>query len=428
MGFWNKYPYTDFHELNLSWFLDRFKDLIKEWDEFEVINKIAYQGNWNITHNYHTGSIVTDDGSFYVSIQDVPAGIDISNGAYWALIPDITAMPAEQNIVIIGDSYGTTNGSGEGTITPYPVYLQQYLGLDDAHFHGAFRNGSGFANGRFLERLETLTPSDLVTELYVFGGWNDTESRVTDAAVIAGMDTFSAKARQMFPNAKLYLGMLCYSYSTNQSYLNDFAHLQSLTYGKCTEHGFDAFVNSFPAAVSCNASDWFDITTSSGSSHPSTNGSQKIASKLATLINTKKLSFIRRTEITYTAAAGFTLTGSPLTQSSDGNVVTTASRAHDRFVLHSDTPFSLSGNTASGNYTTVATIDESISNFSAYYTTFICPCRYVIDGESGYTNGFIELTLHLKEIQLRALYATVSNITDIYIMPRGTITNVPVEA
>lgn len=31
----NKYPYTDFHELNLDWFLRRFKSLVTEWSEME---------------------------------------------------------------------------------------------------------------------------------------------------------------------------------------------------------------------------------------------------------------------------------------------------------------------------------------------------------------------------------------------------------
>ena len=35
-GFNNKYPYTDFHELNLDWFLERFKTVMDEWDEMQV--------------------------------------------------------------------------------------------------------------------------------------------------------------------------------------------------------------------------------------------------------------------------------------------------------------------------------------------------------------------------------------------------------
>ena len=35
MAFFNKYPYTDFHELNLDWTLNTIKALIKEVDELD---------------------------------------------------------------------------------------------------------------------------------------------------------------------------------------------------------------------------------------------------------------------------------------------------------------------------------------------------------------------------------------------------------
>ena len=32
----NKYPYTDLHELNLDWFLNQFKELVSDWDTFKT--------------------------------------------------------------------------------------------------------------------------------------------------------------------------------------------------------------------------------------------------------------------------------------------------------------------------------------------------------------------------------------------------------
>ncbi len=40
----NKYPYTDFHELNLDWFMGEFKKLVAEWEETK--------GEWNTLHDY----------------------------------------------------------------------------------------------------------------------------------------------------------------------------------------------------------------------------------------------------------------------------------------------------------------------------------------------------------------------------------------
>ena len=38
MGFNNKYPYTDFHELNLDWFLQEFNKLLADWADLAADN------------------------------------------------------------------------------------------------------------------------------------------------------------------------------------------------------------------------------------------------------------------------------------------------------------------------------------------------------------------------------------------------------
>lgn len=46
MGFFDKYPYTDFHELNLDWVLNHFKDFITEIDslnEWKAQHETEYQ-------------------------------------------------------------------------------------------------------------------------------------------------------------------------------------------------------------------------------------------------------------------------------------------------------------------------------------------------------------------------------------------------
>ena len=46
MGFFNKYPYTDFHELNLDWIINHFKEFIAEIDslnEWKEQHEAEYQ-------------------------------------------------------------------------------------------------------------------------------------------------------------------------------------------------------------------------------------------------------------------------------------------------------------------------------------------------------------------------------------------------
>ena len=62
----NKYPYTDFHELNLDWFLKQFKELVADWEDFHTTisaewaavqqewtdTKEAWQTLYNYVHDY----------------------------------------------------------------------------------------------------------------------------------------------------------------------------------------------------------------------------------------------------------------------------------------------------------------------------------------------------------------------------------------
>lgn len=53
--FENKYPYTDFHELNLDWFLEQFKGLVEDWDKFRTDMEAEWNNikdDWNALYKY----------------------------------------------------------------------------------------------------------------------------------------------------------------------------------------------------------------------------------------------------------------------------------------------------------------------------------------------------------------------------------------
>lgn len=85
MGFINQFPYSDFHEMNLDWMLKELKNISNEMASFIASNKVVYKGLWNITTQYENNDIVLDQvrGYMMISIQPVPAGIDITNTDYW---------------------------------------------------------------------------------------------------------------------------------------------------------------------------------------------------------------------------------------------------------------------------------------------------------------------------------------------------------
>lgn len=93
-NFFNKYPYTDFHELNLDWVIEQMKTLQKSFEDFSAINKIIFADpiRWSITRDYGIHNVVINDtGNAYISLQVVPAGVDLNNTEYWMEIFDFSA-------------------------------------------------------------------------------------------------------------------------------------------------------------------------------------------------------------------------------------------------------------------------------------------------------------------------------------------------
>lgn len=106
MSFFNKYPYSDIHELNLDWILAKIKELNIAFEEFKVVNNITFSGQWDITKQYPAWTIVSDNNIGYVSQQPVPAGVVLTNTDYWVEVIDYTAQIAglQQRVVDLENS------------------------------------------------------------------------------------------------------------------------------------------------------------------------------------------------------------------------------------------------------------------------------------------------------------------------------------
>lgn len=87
MGLYDHWPYTNFHELNLSWLLRKMRELSEEVREFVSLNTIKYADpiQWDITTQYEKNTLVIDPitGTAYLSLQPVPSGVSIYNTDYW---------------------------------------------------------------------------------------------------------------------------------------------------------------------------------------------------------------------------------------------------------------------------------------------------------------------------------------------------------
>ena len=231
--FWNKYPYTDFHELNLDMILRMMQELHHDWDEFRAVNEITNAGAWDITKQYQAWTIVSDNNAGYISLKPVPVGVAITNTEYWGLIADydilitdlsnrisalensmasVTADLANKEnkvtkILIVGDSYlDRSNSYGDfltGYLTDATVILRGEAGA-------GFTNYSTLGGKTFEGILDTyagsLTPEEKAsfTDIVVIGGSNDRGH----AGVGDSIDAWYTKAKAYFTNARMHLGFM----------------------------------------------------------------------------------------------------------------------------------------------------------------------------------------------------------------------------
>ena len=119
-SFLNQFPYSDYHEMNLDWILKAVKKVYSDMETFTASNEVTYKGLWNITQQYENNDIVLDQvrGYMMISIQPVPAGIDILNTDYWIPVSpfeiDTEFDESSYNAIAnktVTDKFATVDGS-----------------------------------------------------------------------------------------------------------------------------------------------------------------------------------------------------------------------------------------------------------------------------------------------------------------------------
>ena len=339
-----RYPYTDQHELNLDWILNKIMELQHNFDEFEVVNTISFSGAWDITKQYPAWTIVDDGGMGYVSIKPVPAGVNINNGNYWRLIADysvvvaglasrITALELTvgdsssglvkdvddlqadvaklvvDDILIVFDSYGTTYGNPVGDNTTIPDTMQTLTTRNVRHFEvsgGGFVRDTG--NGTFYGNLVTWISSetnlDQISEVIVAAGRNDWTASKADLKV--AMKQFYDYCDANLPNLKKKT--FAYIANGDNNALHGTKAEQLANYMNFKQCCAELNINWMPN-VDCVMHN-YDYMISDGV-HPSSTGKVELAKALIAGIEdifTWNDGFV--TTVTLSPAAGYTLTPS----------------------------------------------------------------------------------------------------------------------
>ena len=88
MGLYEQFPYTNLHELNLDWIINEIKKLGEAISQTDFAIKYADPFQWDINTAYDKYTLVQSGYFYYLSMRDVPAGIDIADTSYWLEVAD----------------------------------------------------------------------------------------------------------------------------------------------------------------------------------------------------------------------------------------------------------------------------------------------------------------------------------------------------
>lgn len=240
MDFIHKYPYSDLHELNLDWLIAEVKNIAAQLEGWKDANTIHYAGDWDITKQYPSWSVVVDNSQGYISLKPVPAGIDISNTEYWESIANFTALISDlgtrvaaletdvnklnmqsapwnqRKVIYVGDSWGVGQTATPGVfVSGWPYYVTQRLNPAASYnmcVSNARFNTSHTESQRYGKQIETFklnhTEAEClaITDIIIGGGINDTYDPSAD--IVNQTGNYGAYwmhnyINQYFPNAKV---------------------------------------------------------------------------------------------------------------------------------------------------------------------------------------------------------------------------------
>lgn len=217
-----------------------------------------------------------------INNTDLPAiNNDIGN-----LQNDVAALQAaigvvsKRKVLVVGDSYFYPTAS-QIYASIGPVEYAESL-TDEFEFDNISDGGAGFIGGymSFSDLLDTPSsfPADEVTDVLFMGGYNDRNSSV--ATILGAMNTTIAKARGLYPNAKIAVGHCGWSGTLSSTQRDLCIDYSIKAYRRCTEYGV-AYMTNFEYTMH-----YYELINHTDDIHPTTQGCHELAKQMLQFLMT----------------------------------------------------------------------------------------------------------------------------------------------
>lgn len=277
----NTYPHSSTQDMNLDYLLKVAKHAEedhKEWSDIKgTAQKQIDDAIKKSLDSGEIGKVVNDATTKVINEQIEPL-----KGQVGTNTSEITKLQKRDGLfdhsggtVIIGDSY-TVGYTPDGNITPWTTNFIKYTGLENVTISA--NGGASFstANNSFLMLLNAVPASADVKQILVVGGFNEfgNYSEIENA-----INAFMGVAEVRFPNAKVFSAMVAWSVDrTDDPNVQNRLKIAKSVYNTQRKNwryltGSDYILH----ADGFLASDGF---------HPNTTGQERLATYLATAVET----------------------------------------------------------------------------------------------------------------------------------------------
>ena len=204
-----KFPYTNFHEMNLTWIIETVKKLVDEWVKMQG-DFSDLQGDFEELKKYVTDYFtkLEIDKEVRKILEEMKTSGELSEIISDALLQGALARVNKPTILILGDSYGAgENLSNKENSWAY--MLKNALEKNGYTVKLSAISGYGFkADGTktFTSMLNTLAASMTtndktnVVKVIVGGSYNDRNAPESD--ISQGMIDFQSAISNNFENCK----------------------------------------------------------------------------------------------------------------------------------------------------------------------------------------------------------------------------------